>query len=253
MARKEEKKQGRGKEPNTLTKLMLVAKSGGRCQFDGCNKQLFVDEITLGKLNNSNIAHIVAASPDGPRGNEQSFELSNKLENLMLLCQEHHTLIDANPEEYTIEYLKKMKKAQEIRVESMLNGMDYPETEIIMFESPIKNMSDVRIDFLQAVETIRYYGKNPASKYGNLIRIECFEDYNSKEYWKSVEKRLEDCVRIQVQMMYQYNHDVKVDIFALAPIPLIIKLGSLLGDKKYRDSSKDTYTRYVDLAISRTD
>ena len=56
-----EKKKKRGKGPSELTKMMLIANAGGRCQFSGCNKQLFIDNITMKELNNTNIAHIVAS------------------------------------------------------------------------------------------------------------------------------------------------------------------------------------------------
>ena len=120
MAKNNQSKTNRGKDPKQLTKLILCAKAGGRCQFEGCNKRLFVDGITLKEINNSNIAHIVASAPDGPRGNENSYELSDKLDNLMLMCQEHHKLIDGNPEHYTIQILKNMKNHQERKIEEML-------------------------------------------------------------------------------------------------------------------------------------
>ena len=96
------------KKIKELTKLQLIANAGGRCQFPGCNKKLFIDGITLKEFNNSNIAHIIAASQDGARGNEMSYEYSDKLENLMLMCLDHHKLIDDNPEEYTVEKLYEM-------------------------------------------------------------------------------------------------------------------------------------------------
>lgn len=65
------------------------------CQFQGCNKRLFYDNISLSEFNNSFVAHIVPASPDGPRGdNIKSYILSDKIENLMLMCSDHHSLID---------------------------------------------------------------------------------------------------------------------------------------------------------------
>lgn len=75
----------RNKSPKELTKCILWGRSAGRCEFKGCNKVLFEDHLTLETSNNSNIAHIVASSPDGPRGDAKlSSELSDKIENLML-------------------------------------------------------------------------------------------------------------------------------------------------------------------------
>jgi len=46
-------------------------------------------------LNAAYIAHIVAEKPDGPRGDPaRSPLLADAIENLMLLCDVHHRLID---------------------------------------------------------------------------------------------------------------------------------------------------------------
>lgn len=230
----------RGKDPSQLTKLILCANAGGRCQFEGCNKKLFVDGVTLKEVNNSNIAHIVASSPDGPRGNKDSYVLSNKLENLMLMCQEHHKLIDDNPEQYTVEKLKKMKNQQEQKIEYVLDGMDYPKSEIIIFESPIKNLIDVKVNHKQAVEAIRSECNNPASSHGIIIRIQNFEEYRSSNYWDSAVKEIRYQVEHQIESIYRYTHDLQLSIFPIAPIPLIIELGNLLGDKRKIDIFQKT-------------
>lgn len=232
----------RGKDPSQLTKLMLCANAGGRCQFEGCNKKLFVDGVTLSEVNNSNIAHIVASSPDGPRGNKDSYELSNKLENLMLMCQEHHKLIDDNPEQYTVQKLKNMKNHQEQKIEYILDGMDYPKSEIIIFESPIKNITDVKVNYKQAIEAIRSEFNNPASSHGTIIRVQNFENYRSSSYWTNIERELKYQVEHQIESIYKYTHDLQLSIFPIAPIPLIIKLGNLLGDKRKIDIFQKTRT-----------
>ena len=55
----------RGKSPSSLTKWLLIARTAGRCQI--CNKFLLTDQFTMIDNDNSNMAHIVASSPDGPR------------------------------------------------------------------------------------------------------------------------------------------------------------------------------------------
>lgn len=91
-------KGDRGSDPKQLTILQLCAASAGRCQFDGCNQYLFQDELTLAEFNKSNVAHIVASSPNGPRGDfRRSHQLSDQLSNLMLMCPAHHKEIDNFP------------------------------------------------------------------------------------------------------------------------------------------------------------
>ena len=44
------------------------ARAAGRCEFLGCNVPVWKDVLTTKQANVGKLAHIVAASPDGPRG-----------------------------------------------------------------------------------------------------------------------------------------------------------------------------------------
>ena len=80
---------------SSMNQNLLWAISGGRCEYDGCNEVLYTDILTKKRYNTAYIAHIVADSPDGPRGDtERSSLLANNISNLMLLCDRHHRLID---------------------------------------------------------------------------------------------------------------------------------------------------------------
>src|SRR6266545_713371 len=55
-----------------FTQLELFVRAGGRCEFNGCNEFLLEHRLTLTKGNFAQMAHIVAFSRDGPRGNTSS-------------------------------------------------------------------------------------------------------------------------------------------------------------------------------------
>jgi hypothetical protein len=103
---------------STKNQNLLWAMSGGRCEYEGCNKALYTDMLTKKTSNNAYVAHTVADESNGPRGDSQrSKQLSNKISNLMLLCDEHHRLIDkddvvGHPESLLLE----MKKKHENRI-----------------------------------------------------------------------------------------------------------------------------------------
>ncbi|MBE8233199.1 MAG: HNH endonuclease [Endozoicomonadaceae bacterium] len=60
------------------------------------------------------MAHIVAKSPDGPRGDAYfPKENLNKYGNLILLCRNHHRRVDECYKDYPVEKLHKMKKKHE--------------------------------------------------------------------------------------------------------------------------------------------
>lgn len=221
----------RGKNPDRITVMKLWVQSGGRCQFAGCNRRLYKDDLTWDEFNNSNVAHIVASSPDGPRGSECSYELSDKLDNLMLLCPICHKRIDNDPNKYTVDILRQMKTEQERKVQETLDSMNYPESEIVILESSIKGKISAHVDSELAADALRSVKKRPASKIPTIISLESTENYSSREYWNSLTKALEVAVQRKIVNALMLYPDIQFSIFPLAPIPLIAKLGEMLGDK----------------------
>src|SRR5688572_16542865 len=104
-------------------KWQLWGKAAGCCQYENCAKPLYLDSLTKAEFNIAYIAHIIADKPNGPRGHpELSKQLRADISNLMLLCDEHHRLIDrAQEKEHTIERLVHMKKTHEERVAKLVS------------------------------------------------------------------------------------------------------------------------------------
>ena len=48
---------GRNKAPSENTVRILCGKAAGMCEFEGCNKRLFYDGVTLSKFNILSIAN----------------------------------------------------------------------------------------------------------------------------------------------------------------------------------------------------
>ena len=223
----------RGPNPAPVALHILCARAGGRCEFEGCNKYLFRDEVTLREFNKSNVAHIVAASPDGPRGDPiRSYELSDKIQNLMLVCPEHHKLIDDKAYEclYPEERLLEMKHKHERDMELVGDSLKHDPSRILLFTSPIKGRQKVTIPKNQAVSAI-LAEKRPEKPDPDYIHIECEHLYHDKVYWKYANTSLERQFRERIENIIAQNPRVHFSVFPLAPIPLIAKLGYLMGDK----------------------
>ena len=105
-----------------IQKLWRLA--GFRCSFGDCNTELFKEEKE-GIL--GNMAHIVAEAESGPRGrSELTLEERNSYSNLILLCPNHHNLIDNDENEWTVEKLHAMKRKHENWVRAQLSkGEDW--------------------------------------------------------------------------------------------------------------------------------
>ena len=89
----------------------LFGCSGNQCAFPTCKAPVVDGSTVLGE-----VCHIAGAGSNGPRYDAtQTDEERNGFDNLILLCPNHHTVIDADLESYTVERLQKMKKEHEAR------------------------------------------------------------------------------------------------------------------------------------------
>lgn len=111
--------------PNQHTKLRLFAESAGYCQNPDCHRQLFFDgeDTHVGEM-----AHIFAASDDGPRAYPglQTDE-RGLADNLVVLCPTCHTMIDKNPESYTAEKIKRWKTQHQRDLEKLFGVEIYSD------------------------------------------------------------------------------------------------------------------------------
>ena len=226
------KKVERGPNPTPLTLMQLCARSGGRCQFRGCNKLLFRDAVTFADFNNTNVVHIVASRPTGPRGDsKRSYLLSNKLSNLMLMCPDHHHLIDHEAVEmYSEEVLRAMKEEQERNVERVCEALNSEETHLLSLRSKIRGDKEVTIERDQMLEAI-LPEKRPAGGHRIALDIDIPHFYRSPEFWRDAQNMLKHKFDRFVGSVVETDKSAHFSVFPLAPIPLIIKFGYMMGDK----------------------
>lgn len=103
---------------------LLWSNASGRCSFTDCQKRLTVEQAahaapyTLGEM-----AHIKGKQNGSNRYDKnQTVEQRDSYENLILLCPNHHTLIDKPENEsiYSVDVLTKMKIDHENKVSKRL-------------------------------------------------------------------------------------------------------------------------------------
>ena len=222
------KRRAGNASPQTITKLW--AKAAGRCEYDGCNKLLYKDNLTSEDINGGFVAHIIAASPDGPRGDEVlSAQLVDDIGNVMLMCHEHHRLIDHEQvAEHTVDRLRAMKKKHEDRVREVTE-IDAAKISVpVVYGTNIgkEAVSIPRRELAQAMLPDNYPTEN-------VVTISCQNSglHDSQELFWQVEV---------AQLEQKYNESLKpligkdgidcVSVFALAPQPLLVKLGTKLSD-----------------------
>ncbi len=223
-----------GKNRKAITdkvKLQLWVKSGGRCQFKGCNDYVLRDELTYANMNNAHIAHIIDVNPKTHRFSDKyTEEQKNELWNLMILCQKHHRLIDNEEEENcSIIKLSEFKKKHEDRIFNLTSIKDNVKTNVIFYFSkigkfhPNASFDDVR----KILSNKGLYPSTEPIEIGSKNGV--IED-NEELYWKMEERNLIVDFEKKVITHFENNSIKHFSVFALAPQPLLIKLGTLIPD-----------------------
>lgn len=98
-------------KPSTIRRLDTL--SANQCAEPNCSKMLVAED---GISIVSKICHIEAASEHGPRYNpDKTDDDRRSFDNLILLCDEHHTIIDnkENETKYPVSLLKEWKNKHE--------------------------------------------------------------------------------------------------------------------------------------------
>jgi len=96
--------------PSEKTIKKLFALSGNLCVFPGCSSPIVESAgIVAGE-----ICHIRARSKGGPRFDDaQAAEQRDDFDNLILLCRNHHKIVDDRPEIFSAEALDDLKRTRE--------------------------------------------------------------------------------------------------------------------------------------------
>lgn len=213
-------------------KLRLWLQAGGRCQYAGCNKPLWRDELTMVQMNKAYIAHIIADSPNGPRGDSKlSLQLAAEISNVMLMCDEHHRLIDREGlADHPVDLLRQMKLEHEQRIE-IVTGIDRNrKSHILLYGANVGDHSSP-VSYSAAAPAILSDGRYPASSTALILGMinSSFRD-RTDGFWKIESEHLRVMIQQQVRPQLASGSIQHLSIFAFGPQPLLILLGYLLSD-----------------------
>ena len=220
-------------------RLFLFVRAGGRCEFDGCNCYLLAHPLTWIEGNFAQVAHIVAFRPEGPRGNVRTRPVDiHNVANLMLLCPQCHKLIDDHPDLYTKRTLIEYKKKHEKWIKRVTSLGPDRKTSLIVVKSPIGKQS-ISIPFDHMLEAVspRY----PVSREGLEIDLT-----NLLEEGEAVTEAAKQTIAARISRFFEpggeWQEAGHVSLFALAPMPMLMFLGTQLSNK----IPLDLYQRHRD-------
>lgn len=100
-----------GNAISVATRNALFSRAGNRCAI--CKTELVSVDSDATLLNIGKICHMFPQGKNGPRSSSQFSGDINGYDNLILLCGNHHDLIDQLHQEYSIDRLKAIKASHE--------------------------------------------------------------------------------------------------------------------------------------------
>lgn len=98
------------KVPRLAVRQALFALSGNICAFPDCDVAMYTHGTIIGE-----ICHIHAQKAGEARFRDDlNLEEIHALDNLVLMCRNHHKVIDDHPDKYTADWLRNVKRAHEL-------------------------------------------------------------------------------------------------------------------------------------------
>lgn len=228
------KAKGRGPEISPRTAQKVWTDAAGRCMFQGCSKDLSEIPLWTKAARVGYLAHIVASDPEGPRGNqEDSHRLANNAENIMLMCDEHHRLIDSfAPEQFTSEILDEMRKSHRDMVRNYLDSLAFPPTRAVTLHANLGGVPTYFHDseLIDAILAMRRAMLPGVIHY--VRRKSQRDDRHLPGFWHQYLREHEHQIRQLVSGFDASSGSVteSLSIFPLHHIPTLVLAGRIMGE-----------------------
>lgn len=207
------------------TKVLLAARTAGRCEYRGCNKLVYEHHLTKQSGNYAQRAHIVGFHEDGPRGRAGSRSRINAIENLMLLCPEDHKAIDDDVDAHPRELLVQWKREHEERIRDLTSLGPQAQSHVVTLRALVGGHLIDEISVASALHALRPLGLYPAVHRPHDIELTGTHD-SVPEFYNvaaaQISRQLADLTA---------KKPAHVSVFAFAPIPLLVHLGSRISNK----------------------
>jgi hypothetical protein len=188
--------------------------------------------VTQETVNIAQRAHIWAFSNDGPRGNSGIAKKKlNDFNNLLLVCHECHRKIDKEKDggKYTVTLLQSMKYDHERRIEVVTGVHPKKKSQIVLYWANVGDHT-----------SLLNYSDTAEALFPNLYPIDdkpillgtpdsTVRDRDGA-FWAREADGLKAKFEQRVRVPYGTGGIPHLSVFALAPQPLLILLGTLLTD-----------------------
>lgn len=240
---------GRRRKIPDEERFKVWVRAGGRCVI--CNRYLLEGELGFKELTFGQLAHIVGQqeSENSPRGLDDDLDEDGRdlADNIVLVCDDEHDELDKRGSrgDFSVELLRTMKREHEERIDHVTGLVGDRRTTVLRVVGLLRGNA-VEVDRDAVVAAVIGSTRFPLFPFAarNQIEIDlrhvAGEASGNEAYYRSataiidevVDNVLHDAVAKDV-----VNH---LSVFAFARLPLLIYLGSKLGD----DVPTDLYQRH---------
>lgn len=221
-------------------RIRMFVECGGRCAL--CNEYLLEGGLSFREVTFGELAHIIGLQPNehSPRGLDEDLDGAqrNDPENLMLVCERDHNEIDksGSRDMFPTDWLRQ-RKADHIARIHFLTGLS-PQHPTV----PLRVIATVRGDVVEVdrdavanavmLSAMRYPKFRLSGR--NAIEIDLRGlpgEADAKEsYYEAARTRIDEVFDHTLATGWA-NDDIRhLSVFAFARIPILVYLGTKLGD-----------------------
>jgi len=220
-----------------VTKRVVWTQAAGHCEL--CGTDLMYDYRAGKPMNWGEVAHILPASPKGPRGQSDHDEgkaasLTNDPANLMLLCPGCHDKIDRDADGYPESDLSGLHQAYLERIRLAATTPDGGRAIPVIVQSQhFATNNDIPVrDLLVAMSS------EGLTAFDHPIKITFpAPSHRGRDahYWQSIQDNIQHELEQQLKRRGgAYGDAPALAVVGVADIPALIMLGQSLGDRSKR-------------------
>ena len=226
------RKRGRGNKVTIRTQNQVLLDAHGRCMFDGCGTDLTQDPVTGRTGNFATLAHNVASSEAGTRGVlHLSGELANDPQNILLLCDTHHRLVDTVAKaDYPASELSAMRRRFCETATALLDALALEPTPAFCVAWPVHRQRITLPSSQQAARALKPIGARLDGQLRTVNDNEAvLRSLDGEDLWPVMSVAVEQTATEILQRAHGERY--RAALFAMGLMPSLIALGAKLGNK----------------------
>ena len=226
------RKKGRGSGITGPTRNQVLLDAHGRCMFEGCGADLTEDPVTRVPGNFATLAHNVAASEGGTRGVLYlSGGLADDPENILLLCDTHHRLVDTVARaDYPAATLSAMQSRFCKAATALLDALALAPTPAFCVAWPVHRQRIALPSSQQVARALKPIGARLDGQLRTVNDNEAvLRSLEGEDLWHAMGTVVEQTAADILLQAHEEGY--RAALFAMGLMPSLIALGAKLGNK----------------------